>query len=47
MGKVFFRRLLPLAVEFVRKALEKEHPENEFLELRGVHLAAQNIGRLE
>jgi len=45
--KVVFPDLLALAVELVRKALDKEHSENKFLELRGIHFAAQNIGRLE
>ena len=47
MGKVFLAQLLALAVELVGEALEEEHAEDEFLELRGIHLAAQNIGGLE
>ena len=34
-------------VEHVRAAFEKQHPEDVFLELRGVHLAAQDVRGLE
>ncbi len=37
----------PLAVELVRQALDEQHAEDEFLELAGVHLAAQDVGGLE
>jgi hypothetical protein len=47
MGEVFPAQLLALAVELVGQALEEEHAEDEFLELRGVHLAAQDVGGLE
>lgn len=36
-----------LAVEFVGQALDKQHAENEFLELARVHFAAQDVGGLE
>ena len=39
--------MLALAVEFVGQALQEEHAEDEFLELGGVHLAAQDVGGLE
>ncbi len=34
-------------LELIGQALEEEHAEDEFLELRGIHLAAQDVGRLE
>ena len=36
-----------LQLELVGKALEEEHPEDKFLELRGIHLAAQDVGGFE
>ena len=39
--------LLALAIELIRQALEEEHPKDEFLELRRIHLAAQDVGGLE
>ena len=45
--KVLLAELLPLAVELIRKPLQKQHPEDELLELRGVHLAAQDVRGLE
>ena len=47
MGKVFLAQLLALAVELIGQALEEQHAEDEFLELRGIHLAAQNVGGLK
>jgi predicted naringenin-chalcone synthase len=47
VGEVFLAELLALAVEFVREALQKKQAEDEFLELRGVHLATQNVGGFE
>jgi len=47
MGKVLLAKIFPLTVKLVGKALQEEQAENEFLELRGIHLAAQNIGGLE
>ena len=47
MGEVLLAQLLALAVELVGQALQKEHPEDEFLELRSVHLAAQDIRGFE
>ncbi len=47
MGKIFLAQLLALEVELVREALEEQHTKDEFFELRGVHLAPQNIGGLE
>ena len=44
MGEIFLAQLLALAVELIGEALEEEHAEDEFLELRGIHLAAKNIG---
>ena len=38
--------LAPL-VEDVGRALEKQHPEDVFLELGGIHLAAQDVGCFE
>jgi hypothetical protein len=34
-------------VEHVGAALEEQHPEDVFLELRSVHLAAQDVGGFE
>ncbi|MNN35242.1 hypothetical protein D3C81_1490890 [compost metagenome] len=39
--------LLIALLENVGAALEEQHAKNVFLELRGIHLAAQNIGSLE
>ena len=47
VGEVLLAELFALAVEFVRKALEEQHPEDEFLELGRIHLAAQNVGGFE
>ena len=47
MGEISLAQLLALAVEFVGEALEEKHPEDEFLEFRGVHLAPQDIGGFE
>ena len=46
-AKSFLRSGLALAVELVGKALEEEQAEDEFLELRGIHLATQNVGGFE
>ena len=43
MGVVPFAQLLALAVELVGEAFEEQHPEDELLELAGVHLAAQDV----
>ena len=40
-------KLLTLAIELIRQALEKEHPKDEFLEFRRIHLAAQDVGGLK
>jgi len=40
-------QLLALAVKLVGESLQKEHAEDEFLELRGVHLAAQYVRGFE
>ncbi|MCY1300798.1 hypothetical protein D9M70_503790 [compost metagenome] len=39
--------LLVALLEYVGAALEKQHAEDVFLELRCIHLAAQNVGGLE
>ena len=39
--------LLAFAVELIRQPLQEQHAEYEFLELRGIHLAAQDIGSLQ
>ena len=39
--------LLPAGLELVGGLLQEEHPEDVFLELRGIHLAAKNVGGLE
>jgi len=46
VGK-FFADLLLLTVELVRQPFEEQHPEDEFLELRGIHIPAQDVARLE
>ena len=43
MGVVPFAQLRALAVELVGEAFEEQHPEDELLELGGVHLAAQDV----
>ena len=47
MGIVLLAELLALAVELVGEPLQEQHSEDEFLELGGVHLAAQDVGGLE
>gem|GEM_PF-7066045 len=47
VGEVSVAQLFSLAVEFIAEALEEEHSEDEFLELRGIHLAPQDVGGLE
>jgi hypothetical protein len=47
VSEVLFSQLLALPVEFIRQALEEEHAEDEFLELGGIHLAAQDVRGLE
>ena len=39
--------LLAFAVELVGEPLQEQHTEDELLELRGVHLAAQDVGGLQ
>lgn len=39
--------LFAALVEHIGTALEEQHAEDVFLELRGVHLAAQDVGGLE
>ena len=46
-AKVFIAELLAFAVELVGEPLQKQHAEDELLELRGVHLATQDIGSLQ
>ena len=47
VGEILLAQLLALAVEFIRQPLEEQHAEDEFLELGGIHLAAQDVGGLE
>ena len=47
VGEVFLSELVPFAVELVGEPLEEQHPEDEFLELGRIHLAAQNVRSLE
>ena len=47
MGEIFLSQLLALAIKLVGKTLDEKHPEDEFPELRSVHLAAQDVGGLE
>lgn len=46
MGKILFDGS-PLEFELIGEAFEKQHSEDEFLELRGIHLPAKDVGRLE
>ena len=39
--------LLTFAVELVGEPLQEQHAEDELLKLRGVHLAAQEVGGLQ
>ena len=39
--------LLASAVELIGEPLQEQHAEDEFLKLRGVHLAAQDVGGLQ
>jgi len=39
--------LIPPLLEHIRAALQEQHPKDVFLELRGIHLAAQDVGRTE
>jgi len=47
VGEIITSELFALAVELVGEALEEEQAENEFLELRGVHLAPKDVGGFE
>jgi hypothetical protein len=46
-GKLGADDFLAPLVEHIGAALEEQHPEDVFLELRGVHFAAQDVGGLE
>jgi hypothetical protein len=47
MREVLAAQRLAFSVEFIRQALDEQHAEDEFLELGGIHLAAQDVRRLE
>ena len=47
VGEGHFAELLTFAVEFVGQPLQEQHAEDGLPELRGVHLAAQDIGLCE
>jgi hypothetical protein len=47
MSVIPFPKLFTFEVKFVGQPLEKEHPEDEFLELGGVHFPAKDIGGFE
>ena len=47
MRKVPLAELFPFPVELVGQAFQEQHPEDELLELRGVHLTAQDVGGFE
>jgi len=38
---------LELAIKLIRQTLEEQHSEDELLELRGIHLAAQDVSGLQ
>ena len=44
---VFLTDLFALPVKFIGQPFQKQHPKDEFLEFRGVHLAAQDLSGLE
>lgn len=44
---VLLDQLLVAGLEHVGAPLEEQHPEDVFLELRGIHLASEDVGRLE
>jgi hypothetical protein len=43
VGKIFLAELFALAVELIRQTFEEQHSEDEFFELRGIHLTPKNI----
>jgi len=47
MGKVLLAETTPLEIELVGEALDEEQAEDKFLELRGIHFAAQDVGGFE
>lgn len=47
LGEPLLDELLADHVELVGGPLQEEHPEDVLLELRGVHLAAEDVGRSE
>ena len=44
---LFFDDLLFTFFEHIRTTFQEQHPEDVFLEFRGIHLAAQNVGGFE
>ena len=47
MSVIVVLQMLALAVEFVLQALQEQHAEDEFLELGGIHLTAEDVSGLE
>ena len=47
MREIFSAELLAFPVELIGQALDEEHAEDEFFELRGIHLPAQDVGSLK
>ncbi len=47
VAETFGAETAPLGVELIGEALDEEHPEDELLELRGVHFASQDVRGFE
>jgi hypothetical protein len=45
--EILFPELISLTVKLIGEPLQEQHPEDEFLELGGVHLAAEDIRGLK
>jgi hypothetical protein len=41
------RKRLPIILELIVQPFQKQHPEDVFLELRGIHVATEDVARLE
>ena len=47
LASVLGPQCLAILVELVAHPLQEQHPEDVFLEFRGIHVAPQDVARLE
>ena len=47
LGLLFRPQRLPIILELVVQPLQEQHSEDVFFELRGIHVAPQDVARLE